>query len=463
VEQLNLNLCRNIMDQVNQSDLETTIFTDQVGGNTGTRGRGCGSCITRLWDWMFGVSYDKNSVTARINFAFRGASLNGLDSHSLRAFKASLEAMEGKFNKQGALREDLQETITKIDAYLDRGRQARSRRGDHMDRGGSAARVNLPRARTTRSAKRAPSTRVKQPSVSAVKAQAAAKKQRAQNEELLVNISAREGTKYVEAIQTCYGDSSRYIGKVGEWVADTYEEIQRSLGADIEKPLDQAQIRTQFETILGQKILQYNLDKLGKQIPDLFTNDTYRAERITNWLHGTPVEGPLGQFMTTIPFSSDAIKHIQAKLAETSSPRSAKPRAKQAESPIQRHIRELKSQSDTEILGLPGRGFTRTQIKKAYQKNALKFHPDRLSSQPLHEQNMGTETFSRVSRAYTNLIRYEDFYDSQVKEGLSQGKAREYTNAYTYAFTELLKGGSGESDAHDGALEYVSQIKIRGI
>lgn len=288
MENLNLNLHTNIMNQVNQSDLETTIFTDQVGGNTGTRGRGCGSCITRLWDWMFGVSYDKNSVTARINIAFRGASLNGLDKGSLRTFKESLEAMENKFNKQGTLHEDLQETITKIDAYLDRGRQARPRRGDHMDRGGSAARVNLPRARpSTRSAKRAPSSRAKQPSVSAVKAQAAAKAQRTENEELLMNISAREGMKYVEAIQTCYGDESRYIGKVQGWVTDTYEEIYRSLGADIEKPLDQAQIRTQFETILGQKILQYNLDKLSEKIPDLFTNDGYRAERITDWLHGT--------------------------------------------------------------------------------------------------------------------------------------------------------------------------------
>ncbi len=400
MDYLNPNLCRNIMHQVNQSDLETTIFTDQIGGDTGTRGRGCGSCFTRLWDWMFGVSYDKNSVTGRINSAFRGVSLNGLDQGSLRTFKASLEAMEGKFNKQGTLREDLQETITKIDAYLNRGRQTGTRRGNHMDRGGSAARVDLPRPRqSTRSTRRARSTKVKEP------AQTAAQIQRAQNEKALVTISAREGTKYVEAIQTCYGGDSRYIGKVGEWVADTYEEIYRSLGADIEKPLDQAQIRTQFETILGQKILQYNLDKLSKKIPDLFTNDGYRAERITDWLLGTSAKGPLGQFMTLVPFSSRAIRHIQAKLAETSTPKREAPRTKQAESPLERHIRNLKRQSDTEVLGLPNRGFTRSDIVKAYRKLALQFHPDKLSSQPLAVQKMGEETFKRVSEAHTNLIR----------------------------------------------------------
>ena len=167
MEHLNPNLCRNIMSQVNQSDLKTTIFTDQIGGETGTRGRGCGSCFTRLWDWMRGVSYDKNSVTARINTAFRGVSLNGLDRGSLRDFKVSLEAMEGKFNKQGTLCEDLQETIRKIDDHLSRGRQTSTssrRRGDHMERGGSAARVNLPRARqSARSTRKARSTKVKHP------------------------------------------------------------------------------------------------------------------------------------------------------------------------------------------------------------------------------------------------------------------------------------------------------------
>ena len=457
MDYLNPNLCRNIMNQVNQSDLETTIFTDQIGGDTGTRGRGCGSCFTRLWDWMFGVSYDKNSVTARINFAFRGVSLNGLDQGSLRTFKTNLEAMEGKFNKQGALREDLQETITKIDAYLNTGRQTRTRRRNHMDRGGSAARVDLPRPR--QNTRRAPTTRAKQPSVSAARIQAAAKRQRTENEELLMNISAKEGMKYVEAIQTCYGGESRYIGKVQEWVTDTYEEIYRSLGADIEKPLDQAQIRTQFETILGQKILQYNLDKLSEKIPDLFTNDAYNAEQITDWLPGTHATGALGQFMTLVPFSNRAIKHIQAKLAETSTPRRAKAREKQVESPLQRHVRELKSQSDTQILGLPDRGFSRAQIKKSYQKNALKFHPDKLSGRTLIEQEMGKESFNRINRAYSNLIRYEDFYDSQIGEGLSATKAREYTDA----FTHLLAEGAGESDAHELALEYVSQIKRQGL
>jgi len=460
MDYLNPNLCRNIMNQVNQSDLETTIFTDQIGGDTGTRGRGCGSCFTRLWDWMFGVSYDKNSVTARINFAFRGVSLNGLDQGSLRTFKTNLEAMEGKFNKQGALREDLQETITKIDAYLT-GRQTRTRRRNHMDRGGSAARVDLPRPR--QNTRRAPTTRAKQPSVSAARIQAAAKRQRTENEELLMNISAKEGMKYVEAIQTCYGGDSRYIGKVQEWVTDTYEEIYRSLGADIEKPLDQAQIRTQFETILGQKILQYNLDKLSEKIPDLFTNDAYNAEQITDWLPGTHATGALGQFMTLVPFSNRAIKHIQAKLAETSTPRRAKAREKQVESPLQRHVRELKSQSDTQILGLPDRGFSRAQIKKSYQKNALKFHPDKLSGRTLIEQEMGKESFNRINRAYSNLIRYEDFYDSQIGEGLSATKAREYTDAFTHAFTHFLAEGAGESDAHELALEYVSQIKRQGL
>ena len=460
MDYLNPNLCRNIMNQVNQSDLETTIFTDQIGGDTGTRGRGCGSCFTRLWDWMFGVSYDKNSVTARINFAFRGVSLNGLDQGSLRTFKTNLEAMEGKFNKQGALREDLQETITKIDAYLT-GRQTRTRRRNHMDRGGSAARVDLPRPR--QNTRRAPTTRAKQPSVSAARIQAAAKRQRTENEELLMNISAKEGMKYVEAIQTCYGGDSRYIGKVQEWVTDTYEEIYRSLGADIEKPLDQAQIRTQFETILGQKILQYNLDKLSEKIPDLFTNDAYNAEQITDWLPGTHATGALGQFMTLVPFSNRAIKHIQAKLAETSTPRRAKAREKQVESPLQRHVRELKSQSDTQILGLPDRGFSRAQIKKSYQKNALKFHPDKLSGRTLVEQEMGKESFNRINRAYSNLIRYEDFYDSQIGEGLSATKAREYTDAFTHAFTHFLAEGAGESDAHELALEYVSQIKRQGL
>lgn len=456
MENLDQNLCGNIIVQVNHSDLETTIFTDQIGGDKGTRGRSCGSCFNRLWDWLCGVSYNKNSVTNRINTAFRSVQLHGLEKGSLQTFKENLEALQNKFNKQGTLKVDLQETIKKIDAYLSKDIRARERskkRVDHKEREPAAAQVKPPKARhNTKSTQRAQSTRVKQ---SPHQLQA----QQIQNEEFLINISAREGTHYLEVLKICYGDSSRYIEKVTKWIEDTYEEIHQSLGAGIGKPLDEDKIRIQFETILGQKILQYNLDKLSKKIPDLFTNDTYRAERITDWLPGTGTTGPLGQFMTVVPFSNETIKHIRIKLKENSSPQRAEVKEKREEPTLEKHIKELMSQSDTQILGLPDQGFTRDNVVKSYRKLALKFHPDKLSSQPLLEQKRGSETFSRMSRAYANLIRYEDFYDSQIKEGFPEAKAREFTHAFTYAFTYVLGKGLGETVAQDEAFKYVVQIK----
>lgn len=59
----------------------------------------------------------------------------------------------------------------------------------------------------------------------------------------------------------------------------------------------------------------------------------------------------------------------------------------------------MRPQSPYDILGIPG-GATEKQIRKAYRRLAMKYHPDRNPENPLAE-----EEFKRIQWAYEELLR----------------------------------------------------------
>ena len=63
------------------------------------------------------------------------------------------------------------------------------------------------------------------------------------------------------------------------------------------------------------------------------------------------------------------------------------------------------------------------QLKKAYRKLALKYHPDRHSSKTEKEKEAATEKFKEISEAYDVLSDKEkrQIYDQFGEEGLKQG------------------------------------------
>ena len=61
-----------------------------------------------------------------------------------------------------------------------------------------------------------------------------------------------------------------------------------------------------------------------------------------------------------------------------------------------------------EILGVP-KDASSSEIKKAYRKMALKYHPDRLSQLGEDYQQSGKEKFQKVQDAYETIKKERGF------------------------------------------------------
>lgn len=226
---------------------------------------------------------------------------------------------------------------------------------------------------------------------------------RKKNQALIKDVTTKQGTQYLDTLTLYYGDQSRYLEKTAKWIDEAQTETLKILGDDIQKkPLNQDEIQKQFETILMQKVLAYNLNKLNKVIPDLFTNSAYPIDQVTDWIPGIDAPSKIGETIVTLPFDSAIINHIKAKLQ---APTSNQPPKKPTVSPLERHIAELKKKSDREVLGI-NNDATTAQVKKAFRRLALKCHPDKIKDRSrLNEIALATETFKRLQEAYHNLMK----------------------------------------------------------
>ena len=404
--------CSKIMRQVNNSDFKLNIFTDKIGTENGVKGRSCCFCFTRFWAWRKNARYDKNAVTEAINNAFRGVQLRSLDKSSLTTFKGRLEQLEAKFNKKGTLRTDLQETITKIDNFLNppskSKRKARTRTtgSRHSQRSApqtppvrrtaaNPSRVN-PKEHVHVSASAASTARVhKSPAhakPSAVKHSAPLDPiaQRSENESMLMTIAAEEGTQFGEAAQTYYGPDSEFVPVIMQWSTEIYEEILKKYSDSLSQPIDQKEVREQFQSLMKNRIVGYNMEKVELEIPHLFADSTSGVEKKAKWLPDFEAEAQLGEFMSVLPFSQSVIQHIKKMIQEAT---------------VSVRTQQLKKQTSREVLGLPRKEqLTTATINRAYRKLALRHHPDKNMGKTALELALTEETFKRITQAHTKLL-----------------------------------------------------------
>jgi DnaJ homolog subfamily B member 4 len=77
---------------------------------------------------------------------------------------------------------------------------------------------------------------------------------------------------------------------------------------------------------------------------------------------------------------------------------------------------------------------TITEIKKAYKKEALKWHPDRNQ----HQKKLAEEKFKEISEAYEILsdenkkIMYDNYGLENMKNGINMDDIKKYNNAQTF-------------------------------
>ena len=69
-------------------------------------------------------------------------------------------------------------------------------------------------------------------------------------------------------------------------------------------------------------------------------------------------------------------------------------------SEVQTVIHDYLYNDDT---GLPIDSYTEEEVKKAYRKLAMRFHPDRLNDLSESEKKQAEEKFHRVQAAYENI------------------------------------------------------------
>lgn len=91
---------KKIIEQVNNHSVGQTLFTTNIGEETGIRKRSTYFCFDRLWAWWHGVSYDKNKVAEKIIETFQAVEINRLNIgfQDLQAFSSNLQKLKDKFN-----------------------------------------------------------------------------------------------------------------------------------------------------------------------------------------------------------------------------------------------------------------------------------------------------------------------------------------------------------------------------
>jgi molecular chaperone DnaJ len=126
-----------------------------------------------------------------------------------------------------------------------------------------------------------------------------------------------------------------------------------------------------------------------------------------------------------------------------------------------------------EVLGL-NRDASTDEIKKAFKKLAMKYHPDRNPDNPKAEDN-----FKEVKEAYEILTdpqkksAYDQFGHAGVDQSMGggpgggfQGGFSDFGDAFGDIFGDIFGGGrssSGRSNVYRGAdLRYNLEISLRG-
>lgn len=121
------------------------------------------------------------------------------------------------------------------------------------------------------------------------------------------------------------------------------------------------------------------------------------------------------------------------------------------------------SQSDYyEVLGV-GRDADENELKKAYRKLAMKYHPDRNAGDTKAE-----ERFKNIKEAYEILsdpnkrAAYDQFGHAGLNGGMGGAGAQGFSDAFSDIFSDLfgMRGG-GRSSVHRGAdLRYNLEITL---
>lgn len=104
------------------------------------------------------------------------------------------------------------------------------------------------------------------------------------------------------------------------------------------------------------------------------------------------------------------------------------------------------------VLGLT-RSASKEEIKQAFRKLAMEFHPDKHSHSPEHLKEKTTFKFKQVSEAYEILIDdrkradYNIRYNSYRNSGNSNNYQNVYRNSYGYGYsrTAAADGGGGSA------------------
>jgi DnaJ-class molecular chaperone len=98
-----------------------------------------------------------------------------------------------------------------------------------------------------------------------------------------------------------------------------------------------------------------------------------------------------------------------------------------------------------------GRGATEEEIKQAYRKLALRYHPDRNPGDPRAE-----ETFKEISEAYAVLM------DPAKRRGYDSGKAS-FRGGTTYRQEDIFRDMFRNPDAHDLFRELSKEFEKYGV
>ncbi|EPS67407.1 hypothetical protein M569_07371, partial [Genlisea aurea] len=91
------------------------------------------------------------------------------------------------------------------------------------------------------------------------------------------------------------------------------------------------------------------------------------------------------------------------------------------------------------ILGI-SRSASKEEIKQAFRKLAMEFHPDKHSQSTDHLRESAACKFRRISEAYENLI--------------DDRKRADYNPTTTNSYSQRRYGGGGDANAHTDSHDY---------